>query len=232
MQSAPATIARGDSEAARPHDATVKRHIRLAATSSARKESNPSMTFTSANRRGASSRNAQRSTGPKSAAGKARSSGNARRHGLGAAELGATDDSAEVKRILEALCAPGADPARIEQARIIAEASLLIRRVRAARVALVERCRKPPSTPGFNLGDKRASDRMAYVGANKLAIGAECARRSKELKESCAPCERDDQSAFLAGLPELMRLERYERRAWSRRKRAIAIYTHLTIVHG
>src|SRR5436305_6490314 len=93
----------------------------------------------------ANRRNAQKSTGPKSAIGKARASTNARRHGLGAAELGGQDRSPEIERIVELLCAGATEPDLIEQAMIIAETELLIRRVRAARVALIESCCRPPS---------------------------------------------------------------------------------------
>ena len=84
----------------------------------------------------ANRRNAQRSTGPRTAAAKARTARNARRHGL-AIPL-ARDPAAcvEIERLAAALVGRSATPARLEQARVAAEAELELRRVRAYRKAL------------------------------------------------------------------------------------------------
>src|SRR5262245_35747297 len=87
----------------------------------------------------ANRRNAQRSTGPRTAAAKARTARNARRHGL-AIPL-ARDPAAcvESERLAAALVGRSVTPARLEQARVAAEAELELRRVRAYRKALLDR---------------------------------------------------------------------------------------------
>ena len=119
----------------------------------------------------ANRRNAQASTGPRTAAGKARSRSNAQRHGLAARAPASADDHGELDRIVAALCGEHCDPVLRAQALIIADAQLMIRRVRMAR---------------RNRGGDLAGD------AATLAVTA--------------------------------RLDRYERRALSRRRRAIARY--------
>jgi len=127
--------------------------------------------ITTAHQLAANRANARKSTGPRTAAGKARSRGNARRHGFAARALGARGADPAFGRIVAALCAADGDPLLREQAVIIADAQLQIQRIRMARVTL---------------GDDPAG------GAN--------------------------------GIAEIMSLDRYERRALSRRRRAIARY--------
>jgi hypothetical protein len=89
-------------------------------------------------KRDANRRNAARSTGPRSAAGRARSSRNAMRHGL----LGnhSKDDAlcAKTERLAALLAGEGAGQDRLALARLAAEAQLTILRARAARVRLLE----------------------------------------------------------------------------------------------
>jgi hypothetical protein len=125
--------------------------------------------------RRANRRNAARSTGPKSASGKARASGNALRHGLGAIRFDEPEISEEVRRIVEALCPGEVDPLWLDQAVTIAESQVMLRRVRAARGAAIARVR--------------------------------------EQIAGCADCR--------PAIDALRRLERYERRALSRRRGAI-----------
>ena len=128
--------------------------------------------------RRANRRNAASSTGPRTARGKARASRNALRHGLGAIRLDEAEAAGEVRRIVQALCPGDAGSLRLDQAVIIAEAQVMLARVRAARVAAIERMRE------------------------RLIDGeADCAR----------------------AIDALRRLERYEREALSRRRRAIRI---------
>src|SRR4051812_21749081 len=95
--------------------------------------------MTSTRKREANRQNAQRSTGPTSSAGKRRASQNAFRHGLGALEAIGGVDNPEVRTIVDALCrAHGNSAAMRDQALIIAECQIVIRRVRAAKAALIE----------------------------------------------------------------------------------------------
>jgi hypothetical protein len=119
--------------------------------------------------------NARKSTGPRTAAGKARARVNARRHGFRAHALDAPDTDGEVDRIVAALCGDDCDPVLRAQAVIIADAQRVIRRIRMAR-------------------------------------------RSAGLNEA------DDLAGVAGTIAETAILDRYERRALSRRRRAIARY--------
>ena len=127
----------------------------------------------------ANRRNARRSTGPRTAAGKRKVAGNALRHGLtvSAPEPAMT---AAVARMTAAAAGANASPQRVALVQPIAEAEVEILRVRRARVALID-----------------------------LEIA------------SMAGAVRGEADAMLRILPQLTRLERYERRAMARRNRAL-----------
>lgn len=72
----------------------------------------------------ANRKNAQRSTGPRTAYAKKRISRNALRHGLAAVVLNEQGISAEVRSLALAICGADGDPAQYEQALIIAECEL------------------------------------------------------------------------------------------------------------
>ncbi len=141
--------------------------------------------MTSAARTAASRRNAKRSTGPRTAAGKKRSSRNAFRHGLAVPLAAIPEMDAAVEGLAHLIAGEQADPARLELARRIAEAEVDLRRVRTAK--------------------KRAADDALY----KLTAPSDRSGAAEE-------CE-----AEVATLEDLIRLDRYERRALSRRKFAV-----------
>ena len=88
--------------------------------------------------RAANRRNAQRSTGPRTASGKAVSRRNALRHGL-SARLG-TDSGKEdqIEALARILAGSEANSAELHYARIAAAASLQIARIRALRTTLMD----------------------------------------------------------------------------------------------
>jgi hypothetical protein len=131
----------------------------------------------------ANRKNASRSSGPRTAAGKARTSRNALRHGLSVSIL---DDDPEVSVAAERLACrlldAGGNASLLRHARLVAQAELEILRVRAARIALIK-------TLAQGLDAEEGGTRML--------------------------------NAFLRALPQLLALERYERRTLSRRKRLV-----------
>jgi hypothetical protein len=186
--------------------------------------------------------NAQRSTGPRTPAGKRKSRLNAVRHGLACSDR--SEFSADEQRIVDLVCAGDADPAVRELAGVIAEAQISINRVRLAKVKAFEaaRVRYVPTHPLevhaealFSISESlRSGDPKALVRGNKLLgrTGREFRRYIRRLPqsmidqplsprpESVAP--RDDVAALILAQPELRSLDRYERRANARRNRAIA----------
>jgi hypothetical protein len=135
----------------------------------------------------ANRRNGALSRGPKTAAGKARSSRNALKHGLA---IPISRDRATARKIRRAAqqMAPSAVGDSIRNAQIAAEANFELARVRAAFEAAVARMSISPTSHG-------PGDRCS-TGSGK----------------SAAP---------ICTLAELDKLDRYERRAFSRRRRAL-----------
>lgn len=105
--------------------------------------------------------------------------------------------SAEVERLADAIMRQAGVPVRLDQVRIIAEAELELSRVRVARVALVQ---------------TRERD-LREAGPEQVPAA--------DLFNSIPLLEQRRARAFMEVLQELERLDRYERRALSRRKRAI-----------
>jgi hypothetical protein len=95
--------------------------------------------MTSETKRAANRRNAARSTGPRSAAGKTRASQNALRHGLASSLHQDAAARAEIERMAKLICGDGASGLKYELALVKAESEIVLRRVRMARVAIIER---------------------------------------------------------------------------------------------
>jgi hypothetical protein len=93
---------------------------------------------TSAKAIAANRRNARRSTGPRTAAGKRRVARNALRHGAIAGLHADPAMSAEVARIAAVLAGPDASPRLVALVRPVAEAEHEMLRARSARAALID----------------------------------------------------------------------------------------------
>jgi hypothetical protein len=133
----------------------------------------------------ANRKNARRSTGPRSAAGKVSAARNSFRHGLA---VDFRSDSAlcrHIESLAQLYCEEELEPHRIEYARRAAEAQFAINRVRQVRVALIEHAAVDHET---------------------------CESRRDDDRIHAAICRTAD---------TLLQLDRYERRALSRRKYAL-----------
>jgi hypothetical protein len=145
--------------------------------------------MTSATKIAANRRNARRSSGPRTAAGKQTVSRNALRHGLSALPHRTPEIAAELDRLANIVAGEDADPAQREQALIIAESELSLLRVRAVRTNILEQMRATAAEEGGSRGDQANAVLPGVIGG--------------------------------AYLDQLRRLERYERRAFSKRQAAI-----------
>ena len=94
--------------------------------------------MTSIRRIAANRRNAKRSTGPKTSAGRSRSGRNAMRHGLESARFKEQENPEWVNRFVEALCNGEDDPSCRLFAHTIADCEILLSRVRATRAAALQ----------------------------------------------------------------------------------------------
>jgi hypothetical protein len=189
---------------------------------------------TSERKRAANRRNARASTGPKTPAGKARVAGNARRHGLTIAVAADPALAADVEALAQAICrsfaGDGADheaPSlaashRLYLARRVAEAPIDLLRVQRARHGLIERALADPRY----LSPRGLRSRIALLG------------RAGDLLRRGVPVPPDMRDAILKRpkgpqkfaliltdhTRKLAALDRYERRARSRRKAAIRAF--------
>jgi hypothetical protein len=155
-------------------------------------------------RKAASNRiNGRRSSGPTTAAGKIHSSRNARKHGLA---VPITNDQTWLQKIeslaLE-IAGDDADHWRLEEARILAEATLDIVRVRAARTRLL---------------DLTGIVRLCQRGPKprKPRSAAPLPETSPDDRRNLVTAEE-----FEPALKQITLFDRYERRALARRNRAV-----------
>jgi hypothetical protein len=169
----------------------------------------------------ANQRNARKSTGPRSLAGKRRASNNAYRHGL-AARVRANEGFAnEIERLAHKMAGGSNSPIALAHARSAAEASLDLARVRSMKVALIE------CIAAFGELDPRPQfNALEIVWRHLKAAGLPTrgVRAPKPMEPPVPlPPQEPDRSAeaLRRALPELLKLDRYERRARSRRDRAV-----------
>jgi hypothetical protein len=196
----------------------------------------------------ANRRNATRSTGPKTAQGKARASRNARKHGLSIAV--GSEASGELLTLARMMCGEQRDSLLNEQAIIIAECQLLLGRIRRARASILDEVQTPlkppketrpheeivtllsfPSRRNLLKAAKVAgavtrvlSDitEIAQISGSKSTLNAHPGLRwlRGQRIEALDPYQAE-LDALQRALPKLRAIDRYERRALSRRRKAI-----------
>jgi hypothetical protein len=168
----------------------------------------------------ANRRNSRRSTGPKTVAGKSEVAQNALRHGLEVPADRRQTQRGKIEELTVLIAGDGANETVLDRARKVAEAQFDLLRVRRARLSLL-------SNPKERVEKVRLADL-------RRALKNETTRR---LAESDALNEGRSRDAGLPTLEEalpvlaekLISLDRYERRALSRRKRAIQEFDGLAL---
>jgi hypothetical protein len=144
----------------------------------------------------ANRRNAHKSTGPRSGAGKKRASRNAYRHGLTLSITSTAAFAKQLDNLVREIAGDTEDAIMLERARAAAQAELDLAQIRRAKVALIERA---------------------------SALGELDQGRPTLPEPTAMPSQEPDRSteAIRRALPELRKLDRYERRAAARRDRAL-----------
>ena len=163
--------------------------------------------------------NARASTGPRTAAGKARAARNAHRHGLSLSVLADPTLAAEVKALAREIAGEGANPERQELASRIAAAQIDLKRVWRARYALLSDALGDPDYEAPTA--RKFKDALVVRLARTLGPTTPIPREFSEMLLA-KPEGPDKFATILADLAaRLALMDRYERRALSRRKFAI-----------
>src|SRR5262245_27908446 len=172
----------------------------------------------------ANRRNARKSTGPHSGSGKKRASGNAYRHGLTLSITSTAAYAKQLDKLVREILGDTEDPILLERARALAQAELDLARVRRAKVALIERASAfgELDPPRLTIS-QRLADLRAQIRAFNAAVGAPITFPERIESSATMPPQEPDRSAeaIRRVLPELRKLERYERRAAAQRDRAV-----------
>ena len=158
----------------------------------------------------ANRRNARRSRGPRSNAGKRHSSANALRHGLSRA-IGARGDP-ETEALAHLLVGDNADEERLELARSVVRAHFDLLRIREVKRDLMERLYRF-GAPGPPRRFRSRSDEIRYL--TSLPVDRPLQRRQRLAPAATLPLDRDERAAETVRrlLPDLRKLNRYERRS-------------------
>jgi hypothetical protein len=167
--------------------------------------------------------NARASTGPKTRTGKARSARNALRHGLNIPVWSDLALAPRAEAIALTIAGPNADAEILDYARQIGEAQVDLNRVRSLRREVIARMlSQPRSDCRFTpLQQVRLINRFLNRVERNKATSIDLETIDPVLHPK--PVEGDAKlvAILVDSVGELTRLERYERRALSRRKAAI-----------
>jgi len=165
----------------------------------------------------ANRRNGRKSTGPRSGAGKNRASGNAYRHGLTLSIASTAAFAKQLDILVRKIAGDSEDAIVLERARAVAQAELDLARMRRAKVALIER-----ASAFGELDPPQLTVTQMIRLLNAFERGRPIVPKPIDALPTM-PSQEPDRSAEAIRrlLPELRKLERYERRAAARRDRAI-----------
>jgi hypothetical protein len=157
--------------------------------------------------------NGHRGRGPRTAAGKASSSQNARRHGLAVGVLNDPAMCSQAEALARIIAGAGTNDALLSRARIVAEAQLDLARIRDVKNGIMNSLTKKVGPSGAVILEEQVT--MRLEGGN---AGLDSEDYSDE------GCCGQDLAVTPTILRQLFRLERYERRAISRRRQAIRAF--------
>jgi hypothetical protein len=169
----------------------------------------------------ANRRNARNSTGPRSNAAKKRTRRNAYRHGLASSLPSSAAIAKRLDELARKLAGNSKNKIILEHARTAAQAELDLARVRQVRIALIQRVSAlgALNTPGVS---GSSAEEMRYLMSILSGKTPPVLPERIDPSATMPPQEPERTAeAVRRTLPELMKLNRYEFRAVSRRNRAI-----------
>jgi hypothetical protein len=180
-------------------------------------------------KRAANRGNAQRSTGPRTPEGKAQSRLNGLKHGLAIPATALPELASDLAQLAQTLAGEAADDPIVREAALrVAEAALDVLRARRAKGALLARLGHDPACPPAS----SAREPMPTQGPHRRPARAARTQTIRTATEepwldAFLPTQatRDDHNRqahqHAPDWDQLHKLDRYERRALSRRNRAI-----------
>ena len=172
--------------------------------------------------------NGRRSTGPRSAAGKKRASRNSLRHGLSALIPSRTQRTEYIDRLARKIAGDKTDPVTLECAHAAAEAEFDLWQVPRVKAATIDRI--------LAFGEFESLHTIKSVQQATRFLGAldRGGLTIPTVVESVSPLPSPEPErtaeAVRRALPELLKLDRYERRAAARRRRALSVVQLKSIV--
>jgi hypothetical protein len=199
---------------------------------------------TSPRRIAANRQNAKNSTGPRTRAGRQRSSTNAIRHRLSATVHLDIERTATIDKLATLICQGNCDPLLREAALAIAENVAILIDIRQQQVTVVERLRRGRNKPLAN-GDPRiaearwrfaqaeiAADRLDRLDGIKTSVNRTAKRPKWHDHNPHAGAPRNVSEALRLAMRDLFLLRRYQRQAIGRLKRAIRDFRTMQIGLG
>jgi hypothetical protein len=169
----------------------------------------------------ANRRNAGKSTGPRSRAGRTRTSRNAYRHGLTTSITSSAAFAKQLEKLARRIAGKTEDAIVLERARAVAQAELDLARVRRAKVALITRVSALGAFDPLQAFDsaRQAIRFLKALQRGQVAPGPIDPSATMPTQEPARSVE-----AIQRALPELVKLGRYEQSAAARRDRAVHVF--------
>ena len=164
--------------------------------------------------------NAQASTGPKTSDGRARAARNALRHALSLPVCSNPALSEEVETLAREIAGPGANAETQDLARQVAEAHIDLRRVRYARHKLLSDALADPHYDSWREKRKKMAVLRGLLRKNAPDLPVE----NLVALNSTPQGPHKFATILSQEAKQLLAMDRYERRALSRRKSAIRAF--------